>query len=90
LKIDDEMIRYTVETLLAAGAATITVYLWFIDLVANQRTFGAMVGSELVIFAMMIYTYRKPSLTGATNSWLLFGCATAALFLLLATQLGSQ
>jgi hypothetical protein len=90
LKIDDDMIRYTVETLLAASAATITVYLWFLNLVANQRTFGAMIGSELVIFAMMIYIYRKPSLTGTTNSWLLFGCATAALFLLLAVQLGSQ
>ncbi len=84
------MIRYAVETLLAASAATITVYLWFLDLVANQRTFGAMIGSELVIFAMMIYIYRKPSLTGATNSWLLFGCAMAAFFLLLAIQLGSQ
>jgi hypothetical protein len=90
LKLDDEMIRYTVETLLAASAATITVYLWFLDLVANQRTFGAMVGSELVIFAMMIYIYHKPSLTGRAKSWLLFGCATAALFLLLAMQLGSQ
>ena len=90
MKIDDEMIKYTVETLLGAGAATITVYLWLLDLVANQRTFGAMVGSELVIFAMMIYLYRKPSLTGTTTSWLLLGCVTAALFLLLAVQLGSQ
>jgi hypothetical protein len=89
LKIDDEMIRYTVEMLLAASAATITAYLWFLDLVANQRTFGAMIGSELVIFAMMIYLYSKPSLTSRTNSWLLFGCATAAVFLLLAMQLGS-
>jgi hypothetical protein len=86
LRIDDEMIKYTVETLLGASAATITVYLWLLDLVANQRTFGALVGSELVIFAMMMYLYRKPSLTGATSSWLLVGCVTAALFLLLAMQ----
>ena len=84
------MIRYTVETLLAASAATITVYLWFLDLVANQRTFGAMIGSELIIFAMMIYIYRKPSLRGTTNSWLLVGCVTTALFLILAMQLGGQ
>lgn len=86
MRIDDEMIKYTVETLLGASAATITVYLWLLDLVANQRTFGALVGSELVIFAMMMYLYRKPSLTGATSSWLLVGCVTAALFLLLAMQ----
>jgi len=90
LKIDQEMIRYAVETLLAASAATITVYLWFLDLVANQRTFGAMIGSELIIFAMMIYIYRKPSLRGTTNSWLLVGCVTTALFLILAMQLGGQ
>lgn len=83
------MIRYAVGTLFATGAATIAVYLWFLDLVANQRTFGALVGSELIIFAMMIYIYRKPSLTAAT-SWLLLGCATAAIFLLFAMQLGGQ
>jgi hypothetical protein len=90
LKIDNEMVGYAVETLLAASAATIMAYLWFLDLVANQRTFGALIGSELVIFAMIIYAYRRPSLTGTTISWLLFGCATAALFLLLAMQLGNQ
>ena len=90
MKIDDETIRYAVETLLAASAGTIAVYLWFIDLVADQRTFGALVGSELVIFAMIVYAYRKPTLTGRTNSWLLIGCVTAAIFLLLGVQLGSQ
>ncbi|HYB76356.1 MAG TPA: hypothetical protein VEC08_05305 [Nitrososphaerales archaeon] len=90
MKVDDEMIRYTVETLLGTAAATLTVYLWFFNLVANQRAFGAMLGSGLVIFAMMIYAYYKPSLTGSGNSWLLAGCVTAAVFLLLAVQLTAQ
>ncbi|MDV3278352.1 MAG: hypothetical protein LYZ69_07790 [Nitrososphaerales archaeon] len=90
MRVDDQMMRYTVETLLAAAAATLTVYLWLFNLVANQRTFGAMIGSGFVIFAMMIYAYYKPSLTGSSNSWLLAGCVTAAVFLLLAVQLTGQ
>ncbi len=90
MRFDDDTLRYAVETLLAVSAATITVYLWFLDLVVNQRTFGALVASELVIFAMMIYMYRRPSLNAKTNSWLLIGLVTAALFLLIAVQLGSQ
>lgn len=77
-------------TLFGASAATVAVYLWFLNLASNQRSFAAFVGSELIIFAMMIYVYRKPSLTGATTSWLLLGCVTAAAVLLLAMQLGSQ
>ena len=87
MKVENEMMRYTVETLLAAAAASLTVYLWFSDLVANQRAFGSMLASGLVIFAMMIYVYYKPSLTGSGNSWLLAGCLTAAVFLLMAVQL---
>jgi hypothetical protein len=43
-----------------------------------------------VIFAMVVYVYAKPSLTDSTNTWLLAGCMTAALFLLIAAQLASQ
>lgn len=83
------MVRYTVETLLAAAALTLTGYAWFVDPVANQRAFGAIIGSAFVIFAMMIYAYNKPSLIGASNSWLIAGCVTGAVFLLLAVQLSS-
>ncbi|HXW95137.1 MAG TPA: hypothetical protein VEJ19_05475 [Nitrososphaerales archaeon] len=87
MRIDEAVIRYAVETIFAAGAVTLMVYLWFIDQVANQRAFGAIVGSELVIFAMMIQMYRSPSVSGRNNTWLLLGCAVAAFFLLLAVQL---
>jgi len=90
LKVDDEMMRYTVETLLAAAATTLTVYLWLFDIAANQRAFGAMIGSGFVIFAMMIYVYFKPSLSARSNTWLLAGCLVAAIFLLLAVQLTAQ
>jgi uncharacterized membrane protein len=90
LRVDDEMMRYTVETLLAAAAATLSVYLWLFNIAANQRAFGAMIGSGFVIFSMMVYVYFKPSLTGRANSWLLAGCLAAEVFLLMAVQLTAQ
>jgi len=83
------MVRYAVETLLAAAALTLTVYAWFIDPVANQRALGALIGSALVIFSMMVYTYNVPSLTGRSNSWLLVGCVVGAVFLMIAVQVSS-
>ncbi len=89
MRVDDEMVRYTVETLLAAAALTLTVYAWLIDPVVNQRAFGALIGSAFVIFSMIIYAYYKPSLTGSSNTWLLAGCVTGSVFLLMAVQLSS-
>ena len=90
MKPDEDVVRYSVATLLATAAASIAVYLWILDLVSLQRVFGAMLGSELVIFAMVVYIYYKPTLTVASNNWLLLGCLVAASFLLVAVQLGSR
>jgi hypothetical protein len=89
VNVTDDMVRYTVETLLATAAVTLTAYSWFIDPIANQRAFGAIVASAFVLFSMMIYAYYKPSLTGTSNTWLLAGCLTGAIFLLLAVQVSS-
>lgn len=89
MRVDNEMMRYMVETLLAAAALTLTVYAWLIDPVVNQRAFGALIGSALVIFSMMIYAYYKPSLSGGGNTWLLAGCVAGSVILLLAVQLAS-
>ena len=89
MKLDEEMLRYTVATLLATAAASIAGYLWIVDLVSLQRVFGAMLGSELVIFAMAVYVYLNPSISSTSNTWLLVGCVIAAVFLLIAVQLGS-
>jgi hypothetical protein len=47
-----------------------------------------MLGSELVIFSMLIYIYGKPSLAGKQGTWLLLGCVLAAIFLLISIQVG--
>ncbi|MDA4129556.1 MAG: hypothetical protein OK457_02185 [Thaumarchaeota archaeon] len=90
VKPDQDIIRYSVATLLATAAASILVYLWVVDLVSLQRVFGALLGSELIIFAMVVYIYYKPTLTTESNNWLLLGCLIAASFLLVAVQLGSR
>ena len=89
MKLDDDIVRYSVATLLATAAASILVYLWILNLVSFQRVFGALLGSELVIFAMVVYIYYKPAITVANSNWLLLGCLIAASFLLIAVQLGS-
>jgi len=88
MKLDEGSLRFTVATLLATSAAAIAVYLWNIDLVNGQRVFGAMLGSELVIFSMLVYVYSKPSISGKQSTWLLLGCFVAAVFLLISIQVG--
>jgi hypothetical protein len=89
MKPDDNIVRYSVAMLLATAAASILVYLWILNLVSFQRVFGAMLGSELVIFAMIVYIYYRPTLSVSNSNWLLVGCVIAASFLLIAVQLGS-
>lgn len=89
-KADISILRYLLATLLATAAASILVYLWIVDLISLQRVFGAMLGSEFIIFAMLVYVYYKPTLTVSTTNWLLLGCIVAAIFLLIAVQLGSS
>jgi hypothetical protein len=88
MRLDEELLRYTIGTLLAAAGSTIMVYLWYIDLVALQRVFGALLASGLVIFAMALYVFSKQTLAGRTNTWLLLGSLGAGALLLMAVQLG--
>ena len=90
MKLEEPMIRYTLATLLATAATSIALYLWIIDEISLQRVFGAMLGSELIIFSMLVYVFSKPSLSNSNGNWLLLGCAVAAAFLLISVQLGTQ
>ncbi|HET7405029.1 MAG TPA: hypothetical protein VFJ63_02840 [Candidatus Bathyarchaeia archaeon] len=90
MRIDEQMIRYAIGTLFASAGASIMIYLWYIDLIISQRVFGALLSAGLVIFAMSIYVFSKETLTGRTNTWLLFGCLGSAVFLIIAVQLGTS
>ena len=88
MRLDEGSLRITVAALLGTSAAAIAVYLWSIDLVNGQRTFGAMLGSELVIFSMLVYVYSQPSIAGRRGVWLLAGCLVAATFLIISITVG--
>jgi hypothetical protein len=90
MKLDQELLRYAIGTLFATAGATITVYLWYMDLFALQRVFGALLSAGLVVFSMALYVFSKPTLTGRTNTWLLLGCLGTATLLLIAVQLGTS
>jgi hypothetical protein len=90
MKLDQELSRYAIGTLFATAGATIMVYLWYMDLFALQRVFGALLSGGLVVFSMALYVFSKPTLTGRTNTWLLIGCLGAAILLLIAVQLGTS
>lgn len=88
MKLDEGTLRVIVSTLLATAAASIAGYLWSIDLVSGQRVFGAMLGSELVIFSMLVYSYSKPTVGGKQSTWLLIGCLVAATFQIISMVVG--
>ena len=90
MRLDEELLRYSIGTLFAAAGAAIMVYLWYIDLFALQRVFGSLLAAGLVIFSMALYVFSKQKLTGRTNTWLLLGCLGAAALLLMAVQLGTS
>ena len=69
---------------LLAFLVILTSYLWFVDLLAKQRTFAILLGAELMAFSMLIYVGTKPTFYDLRRSWILIGCAAVALLLLLA------
>jgi hypothetical protein len=90
MRLNEQMVRYAIGTLFATAGASITVYLWYINLIISQQVFGALLAAGLMIFAMSIYVFTKESLTGRTNTWLLLGCLGTAIFLIIAVQLGTS
>ena len=90
MKLDEEGTRYTLAATLMLVAAVIAVAVWFIDPFSMQRVFGAMMGTELVAFAMVTYIVYKPNLAGVSRTWLLIGCATMAVFLFLAIGVAGE
>ncbi len=79
-----ERVRAWISFSILTFLIVVTTYLWFIDLMAQQRTFGILLGSELVAFSMLIYTTIKPSFEKLSKPWILIGCLSLAILLLLA------
>lgn len=62
----------------------VAVYLWFIDLLANQQEFGLFLATELLAFAMLLYVSTKSTYYDVKESWLLVGCVCTAFLLTVA------
>ena len=84
MKLRPEDVRALIAVLLLAFLAVVAVFLWFIDLLTQQRAFGVLIGAELVAFAMLVYIYSVPNYNEVKESWLLLGELTLGAILLLA------
>ena len=84
MKLQEEGVRVLLSATLVAFLAVFAVYLWFVDLLSNQREFGAFLTAELMAFAMLVYITTKPDFDAVKKSWVLAGCIALALLLTLA------
>ncbi len=84
MRLESEGIRSLMTGSLLSFLATLTSYLWFVDLLEKQRTFAMILSAELVTFSMLIYVATKPTFEDLRRSWILIGCAIVALLLLFA------
>jgi hypothetical protein len=84
MKFDSESIRALITWSMIAFLVAVTPYLWFIDLLTRQRTFTLLLSAELAAFSMLVYVVTKPSYHSLRKSWMLIGCISLAVLLLLA------
>jgi hypothetical protein len=60
------------------------VYLWSVDLLKGQRTFGLLLAAELIAFCILLYSSTESDRHGFSRPWVLSGCASLAALLVLA------
>ena len=84
MRLDQAGTRSLVSATLVVFLAVIAVYLWFIDILAMQKQFGAFLAAELAAFAMLLYLYAKPTRGEFRKQWFLAGCLFMAFCLVLA------
>jgi quinol-cytochrome oxidoreductase complex cytochrome b subunit len=77
-------IRPIVLGLLMILMMLIAGYLWIIDVMTNQQSFGLLLSSELIAASMSIYVSVEPGRKEVNGIWLLTGYSVLALFLFLA------
>jgi quinol-cytochrome oxidoreductase complex cytochrome b subunit len=81
-----ERIRKWVSSSILVFLIVVTGYLWSIDIVTRQRTFGVFLGVELVAFSLLVYASSRPKFVKLNGSWVLIGCLSLAVLLMMATM----
>ena len=84
MRLDQTGTRSLISVALVAFLAVMGVYLWFIDILAMQKEFGAFLAAELAAFAMLLYLYANPNHREFRKQWFLAGCLFMAFCLVLA------
>jgi hypothetical protein len=84
LKLDSETVRGLISGSLLSFMIVTAAILWLVNLLAQQRVFGALLSAELMAFSMLVYVSGKRSYRQLSRPVLLIGCAILGLFLLLA------
>ena len=84
MRLDQAGTRSLASVALVAFLVVIAICLWFIDILAMQKQFGAFLAAELTAFAMLLYLYAKPAHGEFRKQWFLAGCLFMAFCLALA------
>lgn len=84
MELDSEGIKTLISGSILLLLIVVAPYLWFIDLMTKQRTFGILLAAELVAFSMLIYASTRQSSNPLGRRWILAGCIALALLLSLA------
>jgi len=84
MRLDQTGTRSLISAALVLFLAVIGVYLWFIDILAMQKQFGAFLAAELTAFAMLLYLYANPNRSEFRKQWFLAGCLFMTFCLVLA------
>jgi uncharacterized cupredoxin-like copper-binding protein len=78
-----------VAVFLLAFIIAVGVAVWLLDLVAQQRVFGLLVGAEFVAFGLLVYLYYEENPADVNRKWLLAGLVALATLVLLAAAVFS-
>jgi hypothetical protein len=72
-----------IATLLLVFLIVVGIAIWFLDLLAQQRTFAFLLSGELIAFAMLVYLYYKEDSKQLSRRWLFSGLIALAIVILL-------
>lgn len=74
--------RSRISVLFVIFLIIVAVYLWFVDLLLQQRVFGLLLSAEFTAFSLLIYVYRMENAEDLEKRWLFIG-VIALIFLVL-------
>jgi hypothetical protein len=79
-----ERLREILTVLLLLIIVVLAISLWTLDISTMQSAFAALLGAELVAFALMGYIYLKPTYAEIGKGWFLLGCFLLTALLMIA------